>query len=105
MMMQPHRNFQTITLPATQRKTGKRQWKPSIQVLEEEIILREKTDASQAARAIGFYPPESGRDSNGRPFNIDTLADKVHAFFCSANPFFAFRLEHAVSQPQRIENL
>jgi hypothetical protein len=78
MMMQLHRNFQTIQLPATQRKTGKRQWKPSIQILEEEIILREKTDASQAARAIGFYPPESGRDSNGRPFNVDTLS--MHFF-------------------------
>jgi hypothetical protein len=35
------------------------------------MILREKADASQAARAIGFYPPESGRDSNGRPFSVD----------------------------------
>jgi hypothetical protein len=69
--MQPHHNFQTLTLPATQRKTGKRQWKPSIQVLEEEMILHEKADASQAARAIGFYPLESGRDSNGRPFSVD----------------------------------
>jgi hypothetical protein len=27
--------------------------------------------ADTAARAIGFYPPESGRDSNGRPFSVD----------------------------------
>jgi hypothetical protein len=27
------------------------------------MCFREKADTSQAARAIGFYPPESGRDS------------------------------------------
>jgi hypothetical protein len=32
-------------------------------------MLRERAD--DAARAIGHYPPESGRDSNGRPFSID----------------------------------
>jgi hypothetical protein len=32
------------------------------------MVLREKAD--MAARAIGFYPPESGRDSNGRPFRV-----------------------------------
>jgi len=47
---------------------GKRQWKTFTQVLEEDVILRERADA--VARAIGYYPPESGRHSGGRPFGI-----------------------------------
>jgi hypothetical protein len=33
------------------------------------MMLRERADT--AARTIDYYPPESGRDSNGRPFNVD----------------------------------
>jgi hypothetical protein len=33
------------------------------------MALHEKAD--MAARASGFYPPEGGRDSNGRPFSVD----------------------------------
>jgi len=57
---------QCVSGPATQ---GKQQWKTSTQILEEEMMLRERAEA--AARAIGYYPPESGRDSNGRPFSVD----------------------------------
>jgi hypothetical protein len=53
------------------RKTGTRQWKTFIHVLEEEMIFREKADASQAARAIGFNSPASGGDSNDRPLSVD----------------------------------
>jgi hypothetical protein len=37
--------------------------------LEEEMMLRERAEA--AARAIGYYSPEGGRDSKGRPFSVD----------------------------------
>jgi hypothetical protein len=32
-------------------------------------MLRKRADAT--ARAIQYYPPESGRGSNGRPFSVD----------------------------------
>jgi len=45
-----------VSGPATE---GKRHWKTSTQILEEEMMLRERAEAAE--REIGYYPPsESG---------------------------------------------